>query len=71
MSKSTGDGLDALGGAICIVAFLWFIFKVGAGFVHHLDDYSQDQARCVSISGVYGGGKCYVNGNEMFSGGEK
>lgn len=70
MSKSIGDGLDALSLAIFLVALLWFVFKVGAGFVHRLDSYSQEQARCVSVSGVYGNGKCYVNGNEMFSGGE-
>ena len=71
MSKSVGDGLDALGGAIFLCVLLWFIYRVGVGFVHHLDSYSQEQARCISVSGVYGNGKCYVNGNEMFSGGEE
>ena len=64
MNKSIGDGLDALATAIFLVAVIWFIFKVGAGFMHHMNDYSQEQARCVSISGVYGNGKCYVNGEE-------
>lgn len=71
MNKSVGDGLDALGAAIFLCAILWFIFRVGAGFVHRLDGYSQERARCISISGVYGNGKCYVNGNEMFSRGEE
>ena len=64
MNKSIGDGLDALATAIFLVAVIWFVFKVGAGFAHHMNDYSQEQARCVSISGVYGNGKCYVNGEE-------
>ena len=71
MSKSIGDGLDSLAGALSICVLLWFIYKVGAGLVHCFDDYSQEKARCVSISGIYGSGKCYVNGNEMFSGGEE
>lgn len=66
MGKSIGDGLAELSLAIFLVALLWFVFKVGAGFVH-LDTNSRLQARCISISGVYGEGKCYVNGNEMFS----
>lgn len=70
MSKSVGDGLDSLGAAIFLCVILWFIYRVGAGFIHLLDNYSQEQARCISVSGVYGNGKCYVNGKEMFSGGE-
>ena len=58
MNKSVGDGLDALATAIFLVALIWFIFKVG------MNSYSQEQARCASISGVYGNGKCYVNGEE-------
>lgn len=64
MKKSVGDGLDALATAILLVAVLWFVFRVGAGLAHHMNGYSQEQARCVSISGVYGDGKCYVNGDE-------
>lgn len=71
MSKSVGDGLDALGLAIFLSVIVWFIYRIGAGFVHRTDGYSQEQARCISISGVYGNGKCYVNGNEMFSEGEE
>lgn len=71
MSKSIGDGLDALGGAIFLCVLLWFIYRVGAGFVHVSKSYTQEQARCISVSGVYGNGKCYVNGNEMFSGGDE
>ena len=53
MSKSIGDGLSELSLAIFLVALLWFVFKVGAGFVHRLDSYSQKQARCISVAGVY------------------
>jgi hypothetical protein len=71
MSKSVGDGLDALAAAIFLSVVVWVIYRVGCGFAHYLDSYSQEQARCISISGVYGDGKCYVNGNEMFSVGEE
>lgn len=64
MSKSVGDGLDSLAPAIFLIGLLWFVFKVGAGFVHHMNDYSPEQARCISVSGIYGGGKCYVNEEE-------
>lgn len=64
MKKSIGDGLDSLALAIFLISLLWFVFKVGAGVVHHMNDYSPLQARCISISGIYGGGKCYVNGEE-------
>lgn len=71
MSKSIGDGLDALALAIFLLGLLWFVFNVGKGgikLINSSDGYSPAQARCVSISGVYGSGKCYVDGNEMFSG---
>ena len=66
MSKSIGDGLDALATALFLIAVLVFIYKCGAGFVHSFNGYTQNQARCTSINGVYGSGKCYLNGNEMF-----
>lgn len=67
MSKNMtiGDGLDSLGGAIFLCVLLWFIFKVGAGIIHSdHNSYTAEQARCASMSGYYGGGRCYVNGEE-------
>lgn len=71
MNKTIGDGLDALATAILVAVLLGFIYKCVAGLVHISRGYSQNEARCVSVSGIYGDGKCYVNGEEMFFGGEE
>lgn len=43
---------------------LLFCFAVGAGLAAY-KQMRQDSAKCTSLDGVYGGGKCYVRGIEL------
>lgn len=62
-----GDGLDSLALAIFI---LGMIYMIGTGIwtviTHSGSGYtSSTEARCKSLNGYYGNGKCYVEGNEI------
>lgn len=64
MKKETSDGLASIAVAIIMLGILWFAYKAGSALIHHTGP-SGLEARCESLSGVYGDGKCFVNGEEV------